>query len=138
MVVWISHNLFQGIPDRNRGGITVPDTETQPVRGAPAPATPTSGLSVPASTGSSSSAAGGKCLILFFILFCKLIFFFLNSFADVLTHALSISQPLELPKKSATVSTNATADPAKCCLTSCPAAGDRPGKPRPAAGEAHK
>lgn len=45
------------------------------------------------------------------------------------------SQPLEFLKKSAPVPSDAAVDPAECRPASCPAAGDRQGKPRAAAGE---
>lgn len=45
------------------------------------------------------------------------------------------SQSLGLPKKSASVPGDATADSAESCPASNVAAGDRQGEPRPAAGE---
>lgn len=55
-----------------------------------------------------------------------------------LIHAFPISQPLEFPKKSAPVPSNATTDPAKRRPASCSAAGDWQRKPRAAAGEEYK
>lgn len=46
-----------------------------------------------------------------------------------LTYAFLISQPLEFPKKSTPVPSNATVDPAECCPAACPAAGDWQRKP---------
>nr|XP_046231324.1 UV excision repair protein RAD23 homolog B isoform X2 [Scatophagus argus] len=50
--------LLTGIPGRDQTRATGPDAAVPPVSGAPAPAAPTSGVSVPANTGSSPSAGG--------------------------------------------------------------------------------
>lgn len=65
--------LFQGIPGRDQGHAPGPDAEAPPMSGAPIPAAPTSGISIPANTGSSPSAGGG----MWSRLLCKLIFVFL-------------------------------------------------------------
>lgn len=49
-----------------------------------------------------------------------------------------ISQPPELPEKSAPVPSNASVDPAERRSASCSAAGDRQGEPRAAAGEEYQ
>ncbi|KAE8285002.1 UV excision repair protein RAD23-like protein B [Larimichthys crocea] len=54
--------LLTGIPGRDQGPSTGPDTVAPPVSGAPAPAAPTSGISMPANTGSSPGAGGGNPL----------------------------------------------------------------------------
>lgn len=46
-----------------------------------------------------------------------------------LTYAFLISQPLEFPKKSTPIPSNATTDPAERRPASCPAAGDWQRKP---------
>uniref|UniRef100_A0A8C5EX41 UV excision repair protein RAD23 n=1 Tax=Gouania willdenowi TaxID=441366 RepID=A0A8C5EX41_GOUWI len=50
--------LLTGIPGRSQGPPSAPDTVAPPTRGVPA--VPTSGISVPTSTGPSPAAGGGK------------------------------------------------------------------------------
>lgn len=99
------------------------------------PALPTGGISIPANTGSSPSAGGGNWLALFCILqhpqcvvsvIIRLVSVFLL-LTVCLTHAFR--QSLELPKKSAPVPRDATADPAEYRPASCPPAGNWKGKP---------
>ncbi|XP_041816084.1 UV excision repair protein RAD23 homolog B [Chelmon rostratus] len=54
--------LLTGIPGRDQSHATGPDAVAPPVSGAPTPAAPTSGISMPANTGSSPSAGGGNPL----------------------------------------------------------------------------